>query len=155
MREGLEQLEIARRDRTFGSRADDRPKLPEPAPVTLVAVQDVRLPMVAGLEPELDAFYRDLLGFDRVEQTADTGGGPVYRAQNHEVAFFVVEVPDDRQDCRRLGIITPNYSQIIERLVELKTEFEIVRGIFAGSDELLMKDPAGNWVSLTPWREFR
>jgi hypothetical protein len=44
---------------------DRRPRVPEPLPVRLVAVDDVRLPATAGLERELDAFYVDLLGFAR------------------------------------------------------------------------------------------
>src|SRR3954454_9604123 len=44
---------------------DRRRRMPEPLPVRLVAVADVRLPATAGLERELDAFYVDLLGFER------------------------------------------------------------------------------------------
>lgn len=138
------------------SREDSRPKLPEPPPVSLVAVQDVRLPMVAGLETALDGFYRDLLRFERVEVRSDEPEvGPIYRAENHDLCFFVTEAPDDRQGCRPLGILTRHCSQIVERLDEQKVEYEIVRGIFAGTEELLMKDPAGNWIALMPQREFR
>lgn len=138
------------------SREDSRPKMPEPPPVSLVAVQSVRLPVVAGLEHELDTFYRDQLRFERVDvRTDDVEAGPVYRAENHDVCFFVVETPDDRQGCRPLGIITPHYSEIVERLDEQKAEYEIVRGIFAGTEELIMRDPAGNWIALIPLRDFR
>jgi hypothetical protein len=41
---------------------DSRPLMPEPLPVRLVAVADVRLPAPAGVERALDAFYVDLLG---------------------------------------------------------------------------------------------
>lgn len=44
---------------------DRRARVPEPLPVRLVAVADVRLPATAGLERQLDAFYVDLLGFAR------------------------------------------------------------------------------------------
>jgi hypothetical protein len=138
------------------SRGDDRPKMLEPPPVVLAAVQDVRLPVVAGLETQLDEFYRDLLRFDRLQRTADAGEGPVYRAENHDLVFFVVEVPpDDRQGCRPLGILSPHYSQIIERLTEMGTEFEIVRGLVAGTEELIVKDPTGNWLALSPLQAIR
>jgi hypothetical protein len=39
--------------------------MPEPLPVRLIAVADVRLPATAGFEHELDAFYVGLLGFER------------------------------------------------------------------------------------------
>jgi hypothetical protein len=41
---------------------DRRARMPEPLPVRLVAVADVRLPAPAGVERALDAFYVDLLG---------------------------------------------------------------------------------------------
>jgi hypothetical protein len=41
---------------------DRRARMPEPLPVRLVAVADVRLPAPAGAERALDAFYVDLLG---------------------------------------------------------------------------------------------
>jgi hypothetical protein len=41
---------------------DARRQMPEPLPVRLVAVADVRLPAPAGVERALDAFYLDLLG---------------------------------------------------------------------------------------------
>lgn len=44
---------------------DPRVRMPEPLPVRLVAVADVRLPAPAGVERALDAFYVDLLGFVR------------------------------------------------------------------------------------------
>jgi len=44
---------------------DPRPLMPEPLPVRLVAVADVRLPAPAGVERALDAFYADLLGCAR------------------------------------------------------------------------------------------
>src|SRR5688500_8447719 len=44
---------------------DPRPRLLEPLPVRLIAVEDVRLPAPAGVETKLDAFYVVLLGFER------------------------------------------------------------------------------------------
>jgi hypothetical protein len=137
------------------SREDARPRMPEPPPVSLVSVQDVRLPVVAGLERELDAFYGDLLGFERVEGSADRGEGPVYRAENHQLCFFVVEVPPERQNCRPLGILTPHFAEIADRLGELKIEHELVRGLSAGEDGILLQDPTGNWIALTPISGFR
>lgn len=137
------------------SREDARPRMPEPPPVSLVAVRDVRLPVVAGLERALDAFYADLLGLERVEPPADTEGGPIYRAENHDLVFDVVEVPPERQGCRPLGIVTPRFGQIVERLDEMKLEYEPLQGLVAGEDGILLQDPTGNWIALTPLRAFR
>jgi hypothetical protein len=137
------------------SREDDRPKLPEPPPVALVAVQDVQLPMVAGLERKLDEFYRDLVGFERVERSADMGEGPVYRSANHDLVFHVVEVPDEGRGNRLIGILTSRYRDIVQRLIDMNVDFEIVRGVTAGAEELLIQDPAGNWIALSAVQEIR
>src|SRR5688572_7744007 len=50
-----------------GSGGDRRPRMPEPLPVRVLAVEDVRLPATAGLEPQLDDFYVGLFGFERVD----------------------------------------------------------------------------------------
>ena len=49
----------------FRRAADRRPPMPEPPPVRLVAVEDVVLITAPGLERPLDAFYVDLLRFER------------------------------------------------------------------------------------------
>ena len=51
----------------FRTRGDRRPRMPEPLPVKVLAVEDVRLPATAGLECRLDDFYVGLLGFERVD----------------------------------------------------------------------------------------
>jgi hypothetical protein len=51
----------------FSARGDRRPRMPEPLPVKVLAVEDVRLPATAGLESQLDEFYAGLLGFERVD----------------------------------------------------------------------------------------
>ncbi len=137
------------------ARGDARPKMPEPPPVRLMSVRDVRLPMVAGLERAMDGFYRDLLRFERVEVGADRGEGPVYRAENHDLRLDVVEVPPEDQVSRPLGVISPHYGEILEWLAEARIEFERVRGLSAGDDGVLLQDPSGNWVALSPLREFR
>src|SRR5687768_3087108 len=57
--------------------ADRRLRVPEPLPVRLVAVNDMRVDAPAGRERELDAFYAGLLGMQRV-----AGEQIVYRAEN-------------------------------------------------------------------------
>ena len=137
------------------SREDSRPRLPEPPPVTLVAIADVRLPAVAGLEAELDGFYEDLLGFEPVEGLADGEGGRVYRAENHALSFVVLESSPEEPWSRPLGVITPHYLDILQRLGDLGVEYEVIRGLASGDEAALFQDPAGNWLSLMPRREVR
>jgi hypothetical protein len=51
----------------FRAPGDRRPRMPEPLPVKVLAVEDVRLPATAGLESQLDDFYVGLLEFERVD----------------------------------------------------------------------------------------
>ena len=158
----MERIEVPVAEPTPGanatlrvSREDPRLKMPEPPPVCLVSVRDVCLPVVAGLETALDAFYRDLLGLERVEASADIGRGPIYRAENHDLCFDVIEKPPERQGCRPLGIVTPFFARIVEQFEEMKLDYEPVHGLVAGEDGILLQDPTGNWIALAPLREFR
>ena len=69
----LEPLEPAPAT-SFRPAVDRRPRMPEPLPVKLVAVADVRLLSAAGLERRLDAFYVGLFGFERSPDESDRHG---------------------------------------------------------------------------------
>ena len=132
------------------ARRDDRPRLDEPPPVRVAAVNDVTLPAVAGLEVRLDGFYRDLLGFRRVGRAF-----PAYDAENARVNFVIVETPPERDHVRPIGVQTPRYGVILETLEASGVDFEVVRGLGVGSDALLLRDPAGNWLAVSDLREVR
>jgi len=131
------------------ARADRRPTLPEPPPVRVEAVRDVRLPCVAGLEVRLDAFYGGLLRMVR-EPTEF----PAYQAENVAVRFEVVEVPPERDGTRPTMVRVQFFNELVERLQADKVEFELVRGLVAGDEGVLLRDPAGNWVAVASWRTF-
>ena len=145
--------------RAIGGASDDRPHMPEPPPVRLEVISDVVLPTVAGLERQLDAFYVRLLRFERGEPGGAADGprlpGPVYWADNHGVRFEVFEPPGGRESCRPIGIVTPHLDEIVQTLTVEGVEFEYIRGLVAGEDGVLLRDPAGNWLILVPWREVR
>ena len=61
------ELEVAEGNARYRAVGDPRPRIPEPLPVKVLAVEDVRLPATAGLESQLDDFYVGLLGFERVD----------------------------------------------------------------------------------------
>ena len=76
--------------------------MPAPLPVKLRAVNDVRLESPAGRERLLDAFYAVLLGMQRV-----AGEAIVYRAENYDLYFDVLEPPIPRDDFRPLRAEVP------------------------------------------------
>jgi catechol-2,3-dioxygenase len=109
-----------------------------------VAVDDVTLDSVAGLEKEMDQFYVDLLRFERDATTHDL----VYRAENFRLRFLVHETPRSREDMRSTGILVPSFPALIDRLNELEIEFIRQKGLAPGEESLLLRDPAGNWLEL-------
>jgi hypothetical protein len=78
-------LELETASHSVESKPDARPRVPEPLPVRLTAIEDVRLPAPAGVETELDAFYVGILEFQRVE------GELTYRADNFDLRFEILE----------------------------------------------------------------
>jgi hypothetical protein len=130
---------------------DRRPRMPEPPGVRLVTVEDARLVAAAGLEPELDAFYVDLLGFQRDLET----DGLAYRAENFRLIFEVVEAPFEPPGMRPLGIEVLSLVAAEHKLVAAEIEYLRQKSIVPGQESLLLRDPAGNWIELGGMTEFR
>lgn len=124
---------------------DDRPTMPVPPPVRLVAVEDVHVPAAAGCERELDDFYVTLLRFDR--EGADHGE-ITYKAENARLRFDVLEPPITREDFRPIGIDVRSLQTIEKQLIDLEMDYEWQRGISPGHQTILLQDPAGNWVQI-------
>ena len=124
--------------------ADKRRLIPEPLPVKLVAIEDVRLPAPAGIETQLDAFYVGMWEFERGENEQ----GIVYRADNFRLRFDVIEPPIARDELRPVQIEVRSLREAEHKLIEAELEYERQKGLTAGSDVLLVLDPAGNWVAL-------
>jgi hypothetical protein len=133
----------------FRNKADARPLMPEPLPVHLVAVNDVRLVTAAGLEKDLDAFYVAMLGFER---DTDQGAGLAYHAENFRLIFEVVEPPLERDHLRPVLIEVLSLAEAEQKLIDLEIEFTRQRSITPGAESLLLLDPAGNWVELIELR---
>ena len=122
----------------------------------LVAVEDVHVPAAAGNEVELDAFYVQLLKFERDNAAeARAGFGIVYRGENFRLWFDVQEPPVQRDDFRAAMIEVPDLANLQKQLLEREYEFERQRGLTPANDQLVMLDPAGNWISVGEMREFR
>src|SRR3954447_17074825 len=117
--------------------------MPEPLPVRIVAVEDVRLDAAAGLEERLHDFYVRLLEFERA-----AGDELAYRAENFTVRFVVHETPPPRESLRPLGVIVLSLADAERKLLEREIEYTRQRGVTPGSESLLVLDPAGNWVEI-------
>jgi hypothetical protein len=124
---------------------DPRPKIEEPPPVRLMAVEDCQLWAAAGLERELDDFYVGLLNFERQQAENEI----VYRAENLRLRVAVLECPLPREDYRPLALAVNSLGDLVGRLNEAKIEFVHHYGLTPGQDNLLVSDPAGNPVEIT------
>jgi hypothetical protein len=143
-----EPIDLEPPDTPFRSTADTRPRMPEPLPVKLVTVDHAHLPSAAGLETQLDDFYILLLGFERLEQDEVL----TYRAENFNLCFDVLEPPLDRDTFRALGVEVPSLGQAERKLIEQQIEHIRQKGLVPGPDNILLQDPAGNWLQLTESR---
>lgn len=147
-----DSMELEQPSGRFSPRADHRPNMPEPPPVRLVAVEDVHLPAGAGSEPDLYAFYIGVLQFERDRSMPDL---IAYRAENVRLIFDVQEPPVQRDDYRAAMIEVPVLRDAEKKLIELEIEYERQRGVAPGLDQLVLTDPAGNWIAIGEMREFR
>ena len=129
-------------------RVDRRPRIDEPLPVKLVAVDDVRMPAPAGVEVQLDGFYVDLLGFERMVPETELN----YRAENVALRFEVQERPVEHENLRPQGIEVPSLAEAELMLIEGEYEYVRQRGVVLGTETIVMRDPAGNWIELIELR---
>jgi hypothetical protein len=139
---------------------DLRPLIPEPLPVRLIAVDDVRLPAAAGLERDLDQFYINLLGFARPDAARPDAASPdadatlAYRAENFFLRFDVLEPPVVRDAVRPVLIEVQSAAEMRRRLADARFEFQTIAGLEPGQQMLLIRDPAGNWLGLVEYRRL-
>lgn len=133
---------------------DRRPKIEEPPPVRIVAIDDCVLWAAAGLERQLDGFYVELLKFERDETPGDEADAHelIYRAENFRVRIQVLERPIPREDLRPLTLVVDSVNDLARRLAELDIGHQRQRGLVPGQDNLLFTDPAGNPVSVGEFR---
>ena len=128
---------------------DTRPSLPEPPPVRLVSIDDIRLPAAAGLETPLDAFYVERLRFSR--EGADAGR-ITYKSENARLLFDVREPPIVREDFRPVGVEVPLLLSLELQLIEEEIAYQWQKGLAPGSRAILLQDPAGNWLQISEFK---
>jgi hypothetical protein len=132
---------------TFKPEFDQRLRVPEPLPVRLIAVNDMRVEAPAGRERELDAFYAGLVGMQRIE-----GEGIVYRTENFDLYVDVLEPPMAREDYRPVRAEVKSLAEMEAKLREAEVAYVRRKGLVPGDEALVMQDPAGNWVELSEAR---
>jgi hypothetical protein len=133
----------------LGPVEDARPRLPEPLPVKLIAVEDVRLPAQAGTEKEMDKLYVGLLEFVK-----EDAAGASYRADNLSVHFQPVAGLVERDSYRPLQIEVLSLRDTEKKLVTAEREYERQRGLTPGSEVLVMLDPSGNPLVISEARRI-
>ena len=129
-------------------RPDRRPRMPEPLPVRIVAIEDVILPVLAGLEVQLDEFYVGLLEFARDGDRRQL----IYHADNFAIRFNVQELLPQRGEYRPLQIEVQSLLLAEQKLLDAKIQYIRQRTLTPGEESLALLDPAGNWVELVEYR---
>ena len=129
---------------------DRRRRIDEPLPVKLVAVNDVTMPAPAGVEVKLEAFYVGLLEFERVPPETLLH----YRAENFALRFDVQERPVEHDRLRPQGIEVQSLADAELKLIEGEYPYVRQRGVLPGTETIVLRDPAGNWIELVELRSL-
>src|SRR4051812_45508690 len=98
--------------------ADERPRMPEPLAVRVVAIEDIRLPALAGVEVELDRFWVGVLKFEREFARERVGEELVYRADNFSIRFWISEMLPQRGEYRPVVVQVQNLLEVEHKLID-------------------------------------
>jgi len=128
---------------------DFRPRMPEPPVVRLISIDDVSIHATPATSALLDAFYIELLAFERDD---DPAHAIAYRAEKNRLIVEVFDVVPPRDDFRPVQLATPLFDAFVRRITELEMPFEWQKGVAPGLETAFLQDPAGNWISVEPIR---
>jgi hypothetical protein len=131
------------------SNDDQRLTVPEPLPVRLNAIADVRLPCPPGVDAAMDALYVSLLKFERLRSDEFH---LFYRADNHNLIFQVHNRPVGHDRLAPTMIEVDSLDPLQRHFVDTEFPFQWMRGLTPGGDYLLFQDPAGNWIGVSQRR---
>src|SRR5688572_11734406 len=126
---------------------EELPRMPEPLPVWIAAVEDVTMVAQCGLELEHDDLYVKVLLMEKEQPPED--GWWAYRADNVRVRFQIKEGLLARESYRPLQVVLPSLKEVEARLFEHEIEYTKERGLTPGSKMILVLDPSGNRVEVT------
>jgi hypothetical protein len=138
----MEQIELEESSGLIPA-ADLRPRMEEPPPVRLVAIDDVRLVTPPGKSAELHRFYVELWQFTAESEL-------VFRAENFRLRFEAIsdQKPIERDGVRPIGIEVRSLRDAELKLAQAQIDYIRQRGLLPGQMSLLTQDPAGNWIEL-------
>lgn len=132
----------------FKPRKDRRPRMEEPPPVALEAVEHVHLRQPAVAREELVRLYVDILEFVEIE-AADA---MTFRASNFAVHFDNERKED--HDYRPVRVTVSSLAATEARLLEQEILYERQKGLMPGVETLVLKDADGNWIEIRERREL-
>ena len=152
----LNPVELEPSSIDFNPTPDRRPKMPEPLPVRVIAINDSLSHAVAGREREMDDFYVAVLGFVRATSGEGAAENPAavmtYHADNVDLRFAVREPLFPRDDLRPIQIEVLSLQSVEQGIIDRELEYTRQRGISPGMESVVLQDPSGNWVEITERR---
>lgn len=152
----LDRMELEPSNINFDPAPDRRPRMPEPLPVRVIAVNDSTSFSIAGREQAMDDFYVTVLGFVRATtgkgSAADPAATITYHAENVDLSFAVREPLFPRDDMRAIQIEVLSLQTAEQAIIDREMEYTRQRGISPGQESLVLQDPSGNWVEITERR---
>jgi len=143
-------MELEEPTTPFDPPVDARPLMPEPPPVRLVAITDVTLDASTGSEAELDAFYVEVLRFQRDQDVPAI----VYRAENLAIVFRQVEGLVRRDDFQHTELLVPSLGSLRFELKERNIAYDQQQALYPGQDAIVLQDPAGNWLRISEFNRI-
>ncbi|HRK30621.1 MAG TPA: hypothetical protein PLD59_06035 [Tepidisphaeraceae bacterium] len=148
-------MELEPSNPDFDPKPDRRPKMPEPLPVRVIAINDSVSHAVAGREKEMDEFYVTVLGFARANDVSVETNFSVliYHAENVDLSFTIREPIFHRDDLRPVQIEVQSLRVTEQAMIDREMPYTRQRGLAPGQESLVLQDPSGNWVEITERRQ--
>jgi len=120
---------------------------------SFVALDHVNVTTPEELEEEVVTWYRECLGLEQLEKPEGTHeSGAWFRAGDHEIHIALDEHNPPR--VAHFGIVTDNYSAVIDRLRGAGCHIEQAREI-VGRHRFFTRDPAGNRIEIISYDSGR
>jgi len=143
----MQAFELENPQIAFEITSDSRLRMTEPIPVTLEAVDDMRLPRPTLDGKMLKLLYADIIG---LQLEPNDGGDLCFRSGNYRLRFDLPQ--GTARYYRPLRIVVPSLRAIEHRLVEREIEYERQKGLAPGGEILALQDIEGNYLEIRQHR---
>jgi catechol 2,3-dioxygenase-like lactoylglutathione lyase family enzyme len=118
---------------------------PSDPPPRIHAISDLRIEATPGLEGQLEFFYVDVLGLERVE---DEPGMVCFETQRMRVRVLLTPEAQPSPIRRRAVIQVPSLERMRARLEEMGIQYEWYDGLAFTDQRIFVLDPADNRIEL-------